>query len=436
VNRHLKSEKGITLRAVSGDLVEGTVLEHLLVQHLTAFYNVGEHNLIKLEGGDWNDGLDMAAERGESVSFSAMYAGNLQILSDLCLVLVEAGIEETPIAVELLSLLDRVSDPVDYCSVQSKQNRLQDYFDNVKEVLSGEQISVPLKAISIDLHEKSVWLADLIRQQEWISDQHDRGCFNGYYDNQGQRVEGEHPQGFRMTLTGQVFPLMTGIASPTQAKQILRAAEHYLYDENLNGHRLNTNFGTDLPKLGRAFSFAYGQKENGAVFSHMSVMYAYALYQQGLAEEAWRVLDGLYQQSQDFEKSHIYPGIPEYFSPRGRGMYPYLTGSSAWYMFTLLTEAYGVKGQMGDLYLEPKLAANQFSQADQLSVQTSFANKNLEVVYNNPKRISYGKYCLSRILVNGLERPIPSGATSIRIPRTEVLGWSESVRILIDLISF
>ena len=29
------------------------------------------------------------------------------------------------------------------------------------------------------------------------------------------------------------------------------------------------------------FGFAYGEKENGAVFSHMTVMFAYALYQRG-----------------------------------------------------------------------------------------------------------------------------------------------------------
>ena len=44
---------------------QGTVLEHLLIQHLTAFYDVGEHNHMKLRGADWNDGLDMADERGE-----------------------------------------------------------------------------------------------------------------------------------------------------------------------------------------------------------------------------------------------------------------------------------------------------------------------------------------------------------------------------------
>ena len=61
---------------------EGTILEHLLLQNLTAFYEVGEHNNIRLRGADWNDALDMASEKGESVAFSNAYAGNLADIAE------------------------------------------------------------------------------------------------------------------------------------------------------------------------------------------------------------------------------------------------------------------------------------------------------------------------------------------------------------------
>ena len=71
-------------KTADGEVVSAArVLEHLLVQHLTAFFNVGEHNILLLEGADWNDALDMARTRGESVAFSALYAGNLQTLAEL-----------------------------------------------------------------------------------------------------------------------------------------------------------------------------------------------------------------------------------------------------------------------------------------------------------------------------------------------------------------
>ena len=140
----------------------------------------------------------------------------------------------------------------------------------------------------------------------------------------------------------------------------MRAADRYLYDRRVGGYRLNTDFGEVQLNLGRCFGFAFGHKENGAMFSHMAVMYANALYQRGLVREGYQVLDGIYRHCQDFATSRMYPGLPEYISERGRGMYPYLTGSASWYLLTLLTEVFGVKGDLGDLVLAPKLVAAQF----------------------------------------------------------------------------
>jgi cellobiose phosphorylase len=294
-------------------------------------------------------------------------------------------------------------------------------------------MQLPLTKIALDLFDKGDWLADIISEQEWVTDKQGFGWFNGYYDNQGERVEGEYPNSLRMTLTGQVFPLMSAVATQEQGKHILQAADRYLWDKNMQGYRLNTNFGKDLPKLGRAFGFAYGHKENGALFNHMSVMFAYALYRQCLPQQAWKVLEGIYTLSQDFTKSRIYPGIPEYFNPRGRGMYPFLTGSAAWYLFTLLTESYGVKGCLGDLLLEPKLVAEQFASADQVKVQTVFAGKNLQVIYHNPMRLDYGKYSIGKISVDGIEKHIQKGALTAQFPRSELAAWPDTVQIILNL---
>ena len=77
-----EASQGSLQRDESGEVVHGTVLEHLLIEHLTSFYDVGEHNHIRIRGADWNDALDMAADRGESVAFTAMYAKNLLDLAD------------------------------------------------------------------------------------------------------------------------------------------------------------------------------------------------------------------------------------------------------------------------------------------------------------------------------------------------------------------
>ena len=37
---------------------------------------------MRLHGADWNDALDMAWERGESVAFTCAYAGNLKEIAE------------------------------------------------------------------------------------------------------------------------------------------------------------------------------------------------------------------------------------------------------------------------------------------------------------------------------------------------------------------
>jgi cellobiose phosphorylase len=390
-------EQGTQLRTAAGEIYRGTILEHMLIQHLTCFFNVGQQNNIKLEGADWNDGLDMAFERGESVAFTALYASNFQQLGQLILALERLDIAEVQLAAELMPLLDTLTVPVDYDSVVAKQKRLADYFATCQHTIRGTKTGVSLRDLSRDLLNKADWLCTRLRTHEWIRDRKGFAWFNGYYDNHGQRVEGDHPNGVRMTLTGQVFALMGGIATDEQALEIVRAVDRYLLDPSVGGYRLNTNFGETLSNLGRCFGFAFGHKENGAMFSHMAVMYAYALYRRGFVEEGYRALDYIYQHSQNFPVSRMYPGIPEYINSKGRGMYPYLTGSASWYLLTILTEVFGVKGSLGDLALEPKLVREQFDPDGKASVSTLFASRKLNVTYHNTSDLAYGEYSIKEI---------------------------------------
>ena len=110
-------------------------------------------------------------------------------------------------------------------------------------------------------------------------------------------------------LTGQVFAVMSGTADDEQVGEISRAADHYLYRKEIGGYRLNTDFHELKMDMGRMFGFSYGEKENGAVFSHMSVMYGNAFYTRGFAKEGYKVLQALADTSLDFATSQMYPGI-------------------------------------------------------------------------------------------------------------------------------
>ncbi len=113
----------------------------------------------------------------------------------------------------------------------------------------------------------------------------------------------------------------------------------------------------------------------------------------------------------------MYPGLPEYLSARGRGMYPYLTGSASWYLLTLITEVFGVKGRLGDLVLSPKLLAAQFDAQGQCGLKTLFAGRTLEVTYHNPARLDQGAYQIEAIAIDGVAARFDRAAGAARIDR-------------------
>ena len=218
-------------------------------------------------------------------------------------------------------------------------------------------------------------------------------------------MEGFFPNEVRMMLTGQVFSIMGNVASEQQIRRIVNSADRYLYRKEIGGYRLNTDFHELKFDMGRMFGFAYGEKENGAVFSHMTVMYANALYRRGFAKEGWKALKTLADTALDFDTSRIYPGIPEYFRSDGRGMYHYLTGAASWFMMTMITQVFGVRGQAGDLILAPQLMAEQFDEQGEASVSLVFAGKNLEIIYENPNRKDSGTYTVFSAVCEGQQLP-------------------------------
>ena len=148
------------------------------------------------------------------------------------------------------------------------------------------------------------------------------------------------------------------------------------------------------------FGFAFGHKENGAVFAHMAVMYANSLYTRGFAKEGFKVIDTLYKHCKDYNLSSIYPGVPEYVNQRGQGMYHYLTGSASWLLLTVLNEMYGIKGELGALRLQPKLLAKQFSNG-MASASCMFRGVDITVTYQNPFGLEAGAYTVKEIYIDG-----------------------------------
>ncbi|MGT2682686.1 GH36-type glycosyl hydrolase domain-containing protein [Streptococcus porci] len=396
-------------RTQSDDVYMGSILEHLLIQHLTGFYEVGQHNIYRLRGADWNDALDMAEENGESVAFTAAYSGNLMELASLIRLLEnKGGLESIEILEEVGLLLKNDADIYD--QISRKQQILDNYVNQCQHKVNGHKITISLSEIALNLIQKANWLRHFLQENEWIDINEDEGWYNSYYDNSGKATDGYYKDMPHMMLTGQVFSIMNYVATDSQIRKITVSADRHLYRKEIGGYRLNTDFREVKTDLGRMFGFAYGEKENGAVFSHMTVMYANALYRRGFAKEGWKALKSLADTSLNFERSRIYPGIPEYFRADGRGVYHYLTGAASWYMLTMVTEVFGVQGKAGDLILYPKLLTEQFDDKGRATILTKFSGKNLEITYENPRRKDFGQYVVVAATCDGQDLPITDDA--------------------------
>lgn len=422
---------GTLQRDAQNEIVEGTVLEHLLLQNLAAFYETGEHNHFRLRGADWNDALDMAEERGESVAFTAAYSGNLQTLAGLLRYLAAHGTETVALAEEMMPLFGQTEEL--YEDTNAKNSVLNAYLQSCFHEISGRKAEISCEQAADTLEKMAEWIRKHIRNTEWVGDNRGAHWFNSYYDDHGRQAEGAVDDTVRMMLTGQVFAVMSGTATKEQTAEIAAAADTYLYRREVGGYRLNTDFGELKTDLGRMFGFAFGNKENGAVFSHMTVMYANALYQRGFVREGYKALHTLYEQAADFAHSRIYPGIPEYFNARGRGMYHYLTGAASWLMLTVVQQMFGVRGESGDLVVEPKLLAEQFDCAGNAEISFVFAGKEFLLRYENPNRLDSGEYKITQAILDGREQELSAGRFLLARERLAQLAGQEVHKLAVRL---
>ena len=335
---------------------------------------------------------------------------------------------------ELCMLLDTLTGEADYDNILYKKPLLDSYLKAVSGYVSGRKASLKTVDIARDLKKKGKWLYERINRQEWVETKAGDGYFNGYYNNDGQRVDGEFEEGIRINLTAQVFTTMFGPASVDQALTAYQACRRYLKDPVTGGYRLNTPLGGNQLNLGRGFAFAYGEKENGSVFSHMTVMYMNALYKRGLVKEAYEVFKSLYLLATDMRKNGIYPGIPEYFTPEGKGMYHYLTGSASWLLLTVLNEMYGIRGENGDLVIQPRLMGEQFLSDGTASACAWFRGYRLVVDYKNPGLADYSCCLVKKAVMNGksMDQWIIEGRL-VRLPEEVLAAAADAGTIRLEI---
>jgi len=116
--------------------------------------------------------------------------------------------------------------------------------------------------------------------------------------------------------------------------------------------------------IGRITQKSPGVAENGSVYNHASIFYAYSLFQAGQADAAFNVLKLMLPSEQNSDEVGQLPAfIPNYYrgayyqssKHAGRSSHLVNTGTISWYYRCLVEELCGLKGCVSGLFVKPKL---------------------------------------------------------------------------------
>ncbi|SET38741.1 GH36-type glycosyl hydrolase domain-containing protein [Thalassotalea agarivorans] len=188
-----------------------------------------------------------------------------------------------------------------------------------------------------------------------------------------------------MFLNPQSWAFLSGALDKSKFAQIT----------DLIDQHLNTPFGVQMlapaytemvEDVGRVTQKFPGVAENGSVYNHATAFYIYSLYQAGLADKAYAALNTMIPNLEDASIRGQLPNfIPNYYrgdyagNPDTAGVSSQLfnTGTVAWVYRIVIEELCGLKGQKGDLLIQPKLPSHwQF-----LQVKRYFQGAHFEVNY-------------------------------------------------------
>lgn len=162
-------------------------------------------------------------------------------------------------------------------------------------------------------------------------------------------------------------------------------------------------------------------------------MLAYGLYAQDFVHEAHATLKEVSQICNDTEKAKVFPGIPSYFNNEDRGVYAYLTGSSSWYLLTLTTQVFGLRGEHGKLCIQPKLTSEQFDKNGIAEISFNFKGYRFNLTYKNLKTLDYNQYKIKNIEINSKKVNIEENKGKILIDINDFKLLNTENEIIVEL---
>jgi cyclic beta-1,2-glucan synthetase len=289
---------------------EGTVLEHALrASHLALERGFGVHGLLKIGGGDWNDGMNLvgARGRGESVWLTEFFAIICVRLS------------------RLMRSIEREEDA--------------NFFED----------TVPILKKGVDNAFSGAWY------------------LRGYYDD-GRALGKPGDSECEIDSLSQSFAVFMEKEIYGEVSNRTKGAMLAAYDRLYRGgimKLLDPPFGKGEARPGYIKGYPEGIRENGGQYTHAAVWAAMALLMCGETEKGTRVLlainPAVRSLEADFcEKYRIEPyamagDVYAHSECFGRGGWSHYTGAAAWYKKAVLCGVFGLRTEARVFRLEPHM---------------------------------------------------------------------------------
>jgi len=282
---------------------QSTVLEHSQrVLDLIMQRGSGDHGLLKIGNGDWNDGMNRVGDlgRGESVWLTWFFSHTAHRFANL------------------LKKLGNTGDAEKY------ETAAKAYGNFANNAWDGE----------------------------WY--------LRGYFDD-GTALGSKTQPCCQIDSIAQSFSSLSPEAEQTRVNQALSSAVLRLFDRENHFVRLfSPPFENANPNPGYIESYGPGFRENGGQYTHGAVWLAMALIKENRSDEAIELIEALLPENRNLSDYEAEPyvlsadisGNPDCIGKAGWSWY---TGSAGWFYRVITEDLLGIKMQDGTISIAPKL---------------------------------------------------------------------------------
>jgi len=180
----------------------------------------------------------------------------------------------------------------------------------------------------------------------------------------------------KIFLNPQSWAMLSGAASEQQQESMLDEIKRQLMTP-FGVMMIAPSYTSMVEDIGRVTQKHPGVSENGSVYNHAAIFYAYSLYQQGQADLAFEVIEKMMPSlEQCLQTGQLPVYVPNYYrgayhqypKQAGRSSHLFNTGTISWLYRCIVEELCGLKGNSAGLLVNPKLP----SQLNRLGGQRRF----------------------------------------------------------------